>query len=83
MRLLKALSIAGVILFVGVFAWPQHGTTPGSVHGQPGLTPVEEAEAVVASIYDDATAIWTFNEINGLGYEGNDGFEGLTFDNSD
>lgn len=56
--------------------WPQHGQT-GPRPGQggatgPGLTPVPGGEEEVASVYDDATAIWTFNEPNDLGFEGND-----------
>jgi hypothetical protein len=35
---------------------------------------------VPPSVYDDAVGIWTFNDINGLGLEGNDSFDGYAAD---
>jgi hypothetical protein len=63
----KAMSIASVLLLAAVLAWPQHGRQgPSGSHGQPGPQDGSQFGAA-ASIYDSATACWSFNNTSDLG----------------
>ena len=52
---------------------------PGGVFANPPETP-SLVPPVPPDVYDDATAVWTFNQPGGLGFERNDSFEGNATD---
>jgi|GEM_PF-2233599 len=79
------LYAVGFLLLVGAIFMPQE-RYPGGAEPFPGPGSiafpggVAETETGTTSPYTDATAVWTFNDVNGLGFEGNDQYSGYATD---